>query len=208
MTADTQNETFQFTGDYAAAISVMARAMTDTGGTIKEQRAENGLIEAAWSYGINPWGIRVTAQFHDAGGGTTAVTVRGGFKDSFSTVRAPREKAAAVLARFIELMGQTPGAVPTTEGALSAPRLGDGRTAHRGKSKTTAALLAFFLGGLGVHRFYLGAWGFGLLYLALLFVVPGMGTLPALIETVRFFAMSGTSFDDRYNLQPVGAFTV
>ena len=33
------------------------------------------------------------------------------------------------------------------------------------KSKTTAVLLAFFLGGLGLHKFYLGKTFQGFLYL-------------------------------------------
>lgn len=33
------------------------------------------------------------------------------------------------------------------------------------KSKTTAGLLALFLGGAGAHKFYLGQWKMGLLYL-------------------------------------------
>lgn len=33
------------------------------------------------------------------------------------------------------------------------------------KSKTTATLLAFFLGGLGAHKFYLGQTGQGILFL-------------------------------------------
>ncbi|MEO0639466.1 MAG: TM2 domain-containing protein, partial [Bacteroidota bacterium] len=33
------------------------------------------------------------------------------------------------------------------------------------KSKTTAYLLWFFLGGLGIHKFYLGKAGAGILYL-------------------------------------------
>lgn len=205
MTAEVQPDTFRFMGDYAAAVATMARAMTETGGTIKKQQAETGLVEAAWRYGINPWGLRVTAQFREEGGGTIAVTVRGGFKDSFSTVKAPREKAAAVLARFAELMGQQPASAIVAPGGPSAPQLGDGTTPHRGKSKTTAALLALLLGALGAHRFYLGSWGIGLLYLALL-LIPGVGLIPALVEAIRFFAMSPTQFDDRYNLRAGGAF--
>ncbi|HLO75159.1 MAG TPA: NINE protein [Magnetospirillum sp.] len=203
MTTEDQPGTFRFTGDYHAAVATMARAMTETGGTIKKQQPENGVVEGTWRYGINPWGLCVTGQFRDEGGGTTAVTVRGGFKDAFSTVKAPREKAAQVMARFVELMGQQPS-VSRGAGAC-APRLGDCITPHRGKSKTTAALLALLLGGFGVHRFYLGTWGVGLLYLALL-LVPGLGLLPALAETIRLFAMSEPAFDDRYNLRQVGAF--
>ena len=33
------------------------------------------------------------------------------------------------------------------------------------KSKVTAALLCFFFGALGIHRFYVGKVGTGLLYL-------------------------------------------
>ena len=33
------------------------------------------------------------------------------------------------------------------------------------KSKTTAAILAFLLGGVGAHRFYLGQSGLGIIYL-------------------------------------------
>lgn len=206
MSADTQQDTYRFTGDYMSAIAIMARAMAELGGSIRKQQPESGLVEAAWRYGINPWGLRVTAQFRDEGQGTFAVTVRGGFKDSFSTVSAPREKASVVLARFAELMEPAPSGV-SAETVVTAPRLGDGTTPHRGKSKTATALLALILGGLGAHRFYLGSWGIGLLYLVLLFV-PGIGLLPSLIETIRFFAMSPTRFDDRYNLRPVGPFSL
>jgi len=39
---------------------------------------------------------------------------------------------------------------------------------NQGKSKSTAALLAFFLGSLGIHRFYLGHNGIGITQLLLL----------------------------------------
>jgi len=37
--------------------------------------------------------------------------------------------------------------------------------ANSGKSRVAAALLCFFLGGLGIHRFYVGKIGTGILYL-------------------------------------------
>ena len=44
------------------------------------------------------------------------------------------------------------------------------------KSKVTAALLCFFLGTLGVHRFYVGKIGTGILWLVTLGFL-GVGTL-------------------------------
>ncbi len=44
------------------------------------------------------------------------------------------------------------------------------------KSKVAAALLCFFLGGLGVHRFYVGKVGTGILWL-FTFGLCGIGAL-------------------------------
>lgn len=65
------------------------------------------------------------------------------------------------------------------------------------KSKTTAALLAFFLGGLGVHRFYLGQPILGVIYLLLCWTL-----IPALIGLIDFFVLlsySDQRFDAKYN---------
>jgi len=65
------------------------------------------------------------------------------------------------------------------------------------KSKVVAAILAWFLGGFGVHRFYLGQVGKGLLYL--LFFWTGIPFLIAFIDFILFLTMSEKKFNFRYN---------
>ncbi|MDE7153407.1 MAG: TM2 domain-containing protein [Muribaculaceae bacterium] len=63
------------------------------------------------------------------------------------------------------------------------------------KSKTTAILLCFFLGGLGIHQFYLRKTGMGILYL-LTYGLCGIGTL---VNFIQLLMMSQAQFDEKYN---------
>lgn len=56
------------------------------------------------------------------------------------------------------------------------------------KSKTTAALLCFFLGELGVHRFYAGKIGTGILYLLTL----GLFGIGVLVDFIKILCGSFT----------------
>lgn len=72
------------------------------------------------------------------------------------------------------------------------------------KSKTTAGLLALFLGGLGLQWFYLGKTARGLIYLLLgLFfcwtvAVPVIIAFICIIEAIKFFSMNQQEFNDKY----------
>jgi TM2 domain-containing membrane protein YozV len=68
------------------------------------------------------------------------------------------------------------------------------------KSKIVAALLAFFLGVLGVHRFYLGRTGSGIVMLVLTITVIGtLITMPwSWIDTIRYLVMSDRDFARRF----------
>ncbi|HEX7870992.1 MAG TPA: TM2 domain-containing protein, partial [Chryseobacterium sp.] len=65
------------------------------------------------------------------------------------------------------------------------------------KDKNLAAILAFFLGGLGIHRFYLGQTLFGVLYLVFCWTF-----IPLCLSIIDFFAfifMSQNTFNSKYN---------
>jgi len=64
------------------------------------------------------------------------------------------------------------------------------------KNKTTAGLLAIFLGGLGVHKFYLGKTGLGILYL--LFCWTYIPAIIGLIEGIIYLSASDEKFYNNY----------
>jgi len=69
------------------------------------------------------------------------------------------------------------------------------------KSKTTATVLCFFLGGFGIHRFYLGQTGLGLLYL--IFFWTFIPAFIALIDFIVLLLMSEEIFNQKYNLTSI-----
>lgn len=82
--------------------------------------------------------------------------------------------------------------------ARSCPHCGAESIIRTGsRSKLAAALLALFLGGFGVHRFYLGNVGLGFLYL--LFCWTFIPSLIAFVECIYFLCMNERDFDSKYN---------
>ncbi|MEI6065000.1 MAG: NINE protein [Pseudanabaena sp. ELA748] len=65
------------------------------------------------------------------------------------------------------------------------------------KNKTTAILFCFFLGGIGVHKFYLGQAGLGIFYV--LFCWTFIPSFIAFIEFIMLLVMSEDEFNRRFN---------
>ncbi len=68
--------------------------------------------------------------------------------------------------------------------------------APNGKSKLAAALFALFLGGIGVHKFYLGKIGWGIAYL--LFCWTGIPAIAGLVEGIILLVMSDANFNRKF----------
>lgn len=65
------------------------------------------------------------------------------------------------------------------------------------KNRLAAILLAFFLGGIGAHKFYLGRYGAGIAYL--LFCWTGISAILALIDFILLLVRNEEDFNERYN---------
>lgn len=84
------------------------------------------------------------------------------------------------------------------------------------KNKNTAGILALFTGIMGVHRFYLGQRGLGILYFFLAFAgimatqepdTEFLFFLPlalSFIDSILFFVMPKEDFDAKYNKKALG----
>ncbi len=73
------------------------------------------------------------------------------------------------------------------------------------KSKSTAIVICFFLGGIGIHKFYLGENLAGLLYLLFCWTF-----IPSLIAFVEFFLlifMSDSDFNIKYNKSTIEGYS-
>lgn len=64
------------------------------------------------------------------------------------------------------------------------------------KSKVTAGVLAILLGGFGIHKFYLGKTGMGILYLV--FCWTGIPEVIGLIEGILYLTATDEDFQTKY----------
>ncbi len=67
-----------------------------------------------------------------------------------------------------------------------------------GKSRGVAALLAIFLGGLGIQYFYLGKTGAGLITIGLTIITCGLWELVTFIQGILMLCMTNDSFRQKY----------
>jgi TM2 domain-containing membrane protein YozV len=85
-----------------------------------------------------------------------------------------------------------PGTVPAPAAGEAAP--------FSDRNKFVAAILALLFGPLGIHRFYLGRTGTGIVMLVLSCTIVGLlATAPwAFVDMIRYLMMSDREFAERY----------
>ena len=65
------------------------------------------------------------------------------------------------------------------------------------KNRYVGAILAWFLGGIGIQKFYIGHTGAGIL--SILFCWTGIPSIIGIIDVVRFLTMTDKKFNKLYN---------
>lgn len=73
---------------------------------------------------------------------------------------------------------------------------------RKGADKTALALLAFFLGGFGAHKFYIGKYGQGIFYI--LFCWTGIPGLIAFVEFIIYLCTSREEIAQKYTSRGAG----
>ena len=71
-----------------------------------------------------------------------------------------------------------------------------GASTPTGKNRIAAAIFALLLGGLGIHKFYLGRIGQGILYL--IFFWTFIPAVVGFIEGIIYLTMSDQEFEAKY----------
>jgi TM2 domain-containing membrane protein YozV len=94
------------------------------------------------------------------------------------------------------LISPTAAACPQCGGRQMAGATYYGAPAAGRKNRVAAILLAFFLGGFGVHKFYLGRIAAGVLYLIFFWTL--IPTIVAFIEMIIYITMSDEDFARKY----------
>ncbi len=192
--------------DYEVVFEHVAAHLQADGGTIKIADRAKGALEASWKYGINPFGLRVTVHFSSPEEGIVELSLTGSFVDAIDTWGTAKKKAKAI-AEVLPLpidVAAWPIREQASVPASTQPAPAGGTVHYRGKRKVLMALLVFFGGGIGLHKFYAGNWGWGLIYLAA--CTTGIPVLLSLVEFIKVLCLSQEEFDKRYNYQAVRAF--
>ena len=78
-------------------------------------------------------------------------------------------------------------------GAMQTPPSAADYRGTSGKSRVTAGVLALLLGGIGIHKFYTGAWGWGIIYIV--FCWTYVPALIALVEGIRYLVLTPEDFE-------------
>lgn len=82
--------------------------------------------------------------------------------------------------------------------------LGGGSGFGGSRTRVAAGLLALFVGGIGIHKFYHGSWGFGIIYVV--FFWTFIPAIVAVVEGIMYLTMDDAKYGAMYVSTPDNPF--
>jgi len=122
------------------------------------------------------------------------------YRENATATLGPNKKhcyaCAAILDVRAELCPRCGIRQPALPGSTALTVQGARPLARTTRNKTTAGVFALVLGGLGIHKFYLGQTAAGIVYLVFCWTL--IPAFIAFIEGILFLTMSDESFAEKY----------
>ena len=112
---------FAFACPYDQAYTIVERAMTESEVKIRERTPEKGLLKGNCAYGINVFGITVTAIFY-SDAGVTQAEVSANLTDAFDTFGVCKKKVAQISDRIRSLSMVGLGGVQNVATVVATPQ--------------------------------------------------------------------------------------
>lgn len=150
-----ENGKFAYSGNYSEVFNLVERALSDCEVKIKERSIERGSLVGKCSYGLNAFGITVTASFYQDPG-QTRIDIAANLSDALDTFGACKKKVSQITDRLRSMSASpafgNPSASPSI-GETMPPSYSE-RTGPSQKGKAVTGL-CFAIAGLLVNPFAL-----------------------------------------------------
>ena len=179
-----KNGKFTVYGDYGAVWALVRQVMVDCGARIKDENMERGKIVGNCRYGINAFGMTVTATLY-SNGNSIGLEFSASFTDALDTFGSCSKKVRQLGDRLMERSspGGTAGAASASAGGPAAPPAYSQRS---GASFAGQARTSLILGLAGL----------------LLGVIPGI--IAIVFASIAFNGMSETGNDEGRGMAVAG----
>ncbi|NLK62995.1 MAG: TM2 domain-containing protein [Fusobacteria bacterium] len=168
----------------------------EQGGILAVVDMIHGKVEALWKYGKDTSNIKITANFSAQKDESIQIRLEGSLENAIDNFNVAKKRAEEMTDEILKPINVKAWALTNNKYLIR----------HRGKRKNITALLTILGGFCGIHKFYIGNWGWGLVYLLL--IGTGISLFLSVVEFIYILTLTSDKFNERYNYKKISVFTL
>lgn len=168
----------------------------EQGGILAVVDMIHGKVEALWKYGKDTSNIKITANFSAQKDESIQIRLEGSLENAIDNFNVAKKRAEEMTDEILKPINVKAWALTNNKYLIR----------HRGKRKNITALLTILGGFCGIHKFYIGNWGWGLVYLLL--IGTGISLFLSVVEYIYILTLTSDKFNERYNYKKISVFTL